>query len=222
MRDARGIGRPGFPDFSRGLYAQDKGPRRKVIDFRCTTEIGAVRLVHGDLVLADRKGVPVTPQAAEETAVRRALAKVATEAEVAKAIRAGMSACETFRTFGACHAGARRDRPARVGSAPVPIRAGVRTGAPVAGHLDAVQTTNGAEPDTHSGDKAVRFCRHLQAQRGQRAAGFCHLPVASGIAARDVERATPPLDGPDTLRRQGLDAEAWRTREDSNSRPPDS
>lgn len=100
VRDARGIERLGFPVFSRGLYAQDQGPRGKVIDFRCTIEIGGVRIVPGDLVLADREGVLVIPQTAEEEAVRRALAKAATETEVDKAIRAGMSACEAFRTFG--------------------------------------------------------------------------------------------------------------------------
>ena len=36
VRDAAGIEALGFPTFSRGLYAQDQGPRGKVIDFRTT------------------------------------------------------------------------------------------------------------------------------------------------------------------------------------------
>ena len=34
VRDAAGIEALGFPTFCRGLYAQDQGPRGKVIDFR--------------------------------------------------------------------------------------------------------------------------------------------------------------------------------------------
>ena len=39
VRDAAGIEALGFPTFSRGLYAQDQGPRGKVIDFRTRIEI---------------------------------------------------------------------------------------------------------------------------------------------------------------------------------------
>lgn len=100
IRDSRGIEALGFPVFSRGLYAQDQGPRGKVIDFRCGLEIGGVRIAPGDLMFGDREGVLVIPRQAEDEAVRRALEKVAIEGEVEKAIRAGMSATEAFRTFG--------------------------------------------------------------------------------------------------------------------------
>ena len=41
-RDTAGILRLGFPTFSHGGYAQDQGPRGKVIDFRVPLEIGPV------------------------------------------------------------------------------------------------------------------------------------------------------------------------------------
>lgn len=100
IRDARGIEALGFPVFSHGLYAQDQGPRGKVIDFRCRLEIGNVLIAPGDLIFGDREGVLVIPREAEEEAVRRALEKVSVEGEVEKAIRGGMSATEAFRTFG--------------------------------------------------------------------------------------------------------------------------
>ncbi|WEX10988.1 RraA family protein [Chelativorans sp. AA-79] len=100
VRDARGIEALGFPAFCRGVYAQDQGPRGKVIDYRCPVEIEGVRIAPGSLIFADREGVLVIPREAEEEAVRRALEKAATESEVEKAIRAGMGATEAFDTFG--------------------------------------------------------------------------------------------------------------------------
>src|SRR5438045_4050287 len=42
-RDTRGILALDFPVFSHGRYAQDQGPRGKVVDFRCAIEIAGVR-----------------------------------------------------------------------------------------------------------------------------------------------------------------------------------
>lgn len=100
VRDIGGIEKLGFPAFGRGLYAQDQGPRGKVIDWRCGLEVEGVRIMPGDLIFGDREGVLVIPRAAEEEAVRRALEKAETENEVEKAIKAGMSSVEAFRTFG--------------------------------------------------------------------------------------------------------------------------
>ena len=61
VRDAAGIEALGFPTFSRGLYAQDQGPRGKVIDFRVSIEIEGVRIAPGDLIFGDREGVLVIP-----------------------------------------------------------------------------------------------------------------------------------------------------------------
>jgi len=100
VRDAAGIEALGFPTFSRGLYAQDQGPRGKVIDFRTSIEIEGVRVAPGDLIFGDREGVLVIPSEVEGEAIAAALAKAATEDRVAAAIRGGMSASEAFERFG--------------------------------------------------------------------------------------------------------------------------
>ncbi len=100
VRDTNEIRNLGFPVFSRGAFAQDQGVRGKVIDFRVPIDIEGVRINSGDLIFGDDEGVLVIPQDIEQEAVARALEKVATENEVAKAIRAGMSTQEAFATFG--------------------------------------------------------------------------------------------------------------------------
>jgi len=100
VRDADEIEALGFPVFCRGLYAQDQGPRGKVIDYRCAIEIEGVRIKPGDLLFGDREGVLVIPRASEQEAIERALQKASTEGAVAVAIRGGMSACEALAKFG--------------------------------------------------------------------------------------------------------------------------
>jgi 4-hydroxy-4-methyl-2-oxoglutarate aldolase len=100
VRDADGIEALGFPTFCRGLYAQDQGPRSKVIDFRTVVEIEGVRVAPGDLIFGDREGVLVIPSEVEVEAIEAALAKASTENRVAIAIREGMGAREAFETFG--------------------------------------------------------------------------------------------------------------------------
>lgn len=99
-RDTNGILALNFPTFSYGRYAQDQGPRGKVIDFRVPLEIGQVRILPGDIVFADLDGVCVIPQQAEEEVFVRALEKARGEKLVRKAIEGGMSATEAFATFG--------------------------------------------------------------------------------------------------------------------------
>jgi regulator of RNase E activity RraA len=99
-RDARGIRRLRFPTFCHGSYAQDQGPRGKVIDFRVPLEIGQVRIEPGDVVFGDVDGVCVIPAAAVDEACTRALEKVRGEDLVRRAIEDGMSTAEAFKTFG--------------------------------------------------------------------------------------------------------------------------
>jgi regulator of RNase E activity RraA len=99
-RDTRGILRLGFPTFSYGGYAQDQGPRGKVIDFRVPLEIGGVRLEPGDLLFGDLDGVCIIPRAAEEEVVRKALEKASQESVLERALREGMSATEAFARYG--------------------------------------------------------------------------------------------------------------------------
>lgn len=100
VRDSFEIEKLGLPVFSRGTYAQDQGPRGKVIDWRCPIEIGGIRIQPGDLLFGDREGVLVIPRAVEQQAIDLALEKVRTENQVAIAIRNGMSTQQAFATFG--------------------------------------------------------------------------------------------------------------------------
>ena len=99
-RDTFGILQLGFPVFSSGRYAQDQGPRGKVLDFRVPLEIEGVRINPGDIIFGDVDGVIVIPQEAEEEAFTKAVEKARGEKLVQKAIEEGMSACEAFATFG--------------------------------------------------------------------------------------------------------------------------
>ncbi|WP_404933074.1 RraA family protein [Nitratireductor sp. ac15] len=100
VRDADGIEALGFPTFCRGVYAQDQGPRGKVIDFRSPVQIEGIRVEPGALVFGDREGVLIIPRDAEDEVVRRSLEKAETENRVGNAIREGMPAVEAFETFG--------------------------------------------------------------------------------------------------------------------------
>ena len=99
-RDTPEVLQMGLPVFSYGGYAQDQGPRGKVVDYRVAVEINGVRIAPGDIVFGDLDGVLVIPRQAEEEAIRRALEKASTENKVRDAIRNGMSTVEAFRTFG--------------------------------------------------------------------------------------------------------------------------
>jgi regulator of RNase E activity RraA len=99
-RDTPGILHLDFPTFSSGRYAQDQGPRGKVIDFRCTVEIEGVRIAPGDLVFGDLEGVLIVPRDAVEESFALGLEKARGEKLVKKAIEDGMSATDAFEKFG--------------------------------------------------------------------------------------------------------------------------
>lgn len=99
-RDTHGIRRLNFPTFSHGRYAQDQGPRGKVLDFRLPIEMQGVQIHPGDIVFGDIDGVCIIPKKAEEDIIRQALEKAQGEQLVRKAIENGMSAVEAFAKFG--------------------------------------------------------------------------------------------------------------------------
>ena len=99
-RDAPGILKLNFPTFAWGRYAQDQGPRGKVIDFRCPIEIEGVSIAQGDLIFGDMEGVLITPHAAIEEVYTLAVEKARGEKLVRKAIEEGMSASDAFEKFG--------------------------------------------------------------------------------------------------------------------------
>ncbi len=100
VRDSTQIEEYGFNVFCRGTYAQDQGPRGKVIDFRSAIAIDGITIEPGMLMFGDREGVLVIPREAETEAVRRALEKSTTENAVGEAIRGGMSAVAALEKFG--------------------------------------------------------------------------------------------------------------------------
>ena len=99
-RDTRGVLGLGFPTFSHGSYAQDQGPRGKVLDFRIPIQIGQVRVTSGDIVFGDMDGVCVVPQAAEREVLDAAFDKTRKEKVVRKALEDGMRAQDAFVKYG--------------------------------------------------------------------------------------------------------------------------
>jgi len=68
-RDTNQILDLGFPTFSLGTYAQDQGPRGKVVDYRTPVELGGIIINPGDIVFGDRDGVIVVPKEMERRCV---------------------------------------------------------------------------------------------------------------------------------------------------------
>lgn len=99
-RDTHQIEGLDWPVFSKGSFAQDSGVRTKVVDYRCTIEIGGVTILDGDLLIGDEDGVVVIPTAIEQEVIEKAMAKVDGEHAFLEAIRQGMSATEAFAKFG--------------------------------------------------------------------------------------------------------------------------
>ena len=99
-RDTDGILRLGFPTFGHGAYAQDQGPRGRVVDYRCPIRIGDVAIEPGDIVVGDRDGVCLVPRRHETDVFVRALEKVRGEDVVRREIEAGMPSRDAFAKYG--------------------------------------------------------------------------------------------------------------------------
>lgn len=99
-RDTAEILNLNFPCFSLGSFAQDQGPRGKVIDYRIPIEIEGIRICPGDIVFGDRDGVIVVPQEVEKEAFMLAIEKARGEKLVKKALENGMSTVEAFAVYG--------------------------------------------------------------------------------------------------------------------------
>lgn len=99
-RDTNEILNLNFPTFSYGGYAQDQGPRGKVVDYNVTIEIDGVKVSPGDIIYGDRDGVIVVPKEVEEEAFNGAIEKARGEQMVKKALEEGMSTVDAFNKFG--------------------------------------------------------------------------------------------------------------------------
>lgn len=99
-RDTNEVLKLNFPAFSYGGYAQDQGPRGKVMDYRVPIQIEGVRINDGDIIYGDRDGVLVVPKEAEIKAFTGAIEKARGEQLVKKALEEGMSTVEAYNKFG--------------------------------------------------------------------------------------------------------------------------
>jgi len=99
-RDTNEVLNLDFPTFSYGGYAQDQGPRGKVIDYRVPIEIEGVRINTGDMVFGDRDGVLIVPKEVVDEAFSGAIEKARGEQMVKKALENGMSTVDAFEKFG--------------------------------------------------------------------------------------------------------------------------
>jgi regulator of RNase E activity RraA len=99
-RDTQEILRLRFPVASFGGYAQDQGPRGKVVDWRVAIEVDGVRIRPGDVIYGDRDGTLVVPAEAVTEAFVRAFEKARGEHAVLKALEQGMSTVDAFAAFG--------------------------------------------------------------------------------------------------------------------------
>jgi regulator of RNase E activity RraA len=99
-RDTSEVLKLNFPTFSYGGFAQDQGPRGKVIDYRVPIEIEGIKVNPGDIVYGDRDGIVIVPKEIEEAAFMGAIEKARGEQLVKKALEEGMSTVDAFKKFG--------------------------------------------------------------------------------------------------------------------------
>jgi 4-hydroxy-4-methyl-2-oxoglutarate aldolase len=100
IRDVAKITEMGFPVWARGTCVYDSLNRQRVIDIDVPVDIDGVTFSPGDLVIADRDGIVVIPQAVEQQALDLALEKVQGENVVRDAIRQGMKSTAAFKKYG--------------------------------------------------------------------------------------------------------------------------
>jgi len=99
VRDLARMAAMGFPVFARHLSPYDSMNRQKVVAFDVAVEIDGVAIAPGDIVIADRDGVAVVPQAVEATVLKLALEKARAEDGFRDAVKAGMSLTEAYAQF---------------------------------------------------------------------------------------------------------------------------
>jgi regulator of RNase E activity RraA len=99
VRDLARMDAMGFPVFARHLSPYDSMNRQKVVAFDVAVEIDGVAVVPGDIVIADRDGVAIVPQAVEAAVLKLALEKAHAEDGFRDAVKAGMSLTEAYARF---------------------------------------------------------------------------------------------------------------------------
>src|SRR3954470_2897260 len=90
VRDVEKMRAMPFTTFARGTCIYDSQNRQRVIDIDVPVEIAGVRIIAGDLVIADADGIVFVPRAIEAEALQRAWDKVHAENVTRDAIKNGM------------------------------------------------------------------------------------------------------------------------------------
>ena len=100
-RDATSITRLRFPTFVRFRTPQDSLPRWQVTDWAQPVTIGGVRVVLGDIIVADLDGVVVVPRRVAHDVLLRCEKLVGTENKVRAAVRRGLLPLQAYGKYGA-------------------------------------------------------------------------------------------------------------------------
>jgi regulator of RNase E activity RraA len=99
VRDVRAIRALGFPVFHGGIAPLDSKGRGVVAEIDVPIRCAGVAVAPGDLVVGDADGVIVVPRAAEEEALARAFAKVASEDRTRDELARGVKLAEVFAKY---------------------------------------------------------------------------------------------------------------------------
>ena len=99
-RDAAYLSRLRFPTFVRYRTPQDSVPRWRVQDWGQPLTIGGIRVVLGDMIVADLDGVVVVPRRAAHEVLARCEKLVGTENAVRTAVKRGMTPLAAYEKFG--------------------------------------------------------------------------------------------------------------------------
>jgi regulator of RNase E activity RraA len=100
VRDVEPLIDLGFPVFARGTSPVDIAGRAQIVDIGRPVVIDGVTVETGDLVIGDRDGTVVVPQAVAADVVSRAGAKARDEEGFRRAVAQGTSLWEAFELFG--------------------------------------------------------------------------------------------------------------------------
>jgi regulator of RNase E activity RraA len=99
-RDTEYMVRLGFPVFARYKTPADIRGRWQLVEWNVPIVIGSVSITPGDLVLGDRDGAIIIPQAIAEEVITKAEEVVKTENLVRAAILKGVLPLEAYQRFG--------------------------------------------------------------------------------------------------------------------------
>jgi regulator of RNase E activity RraA len=99
-RDLRFVLDEGFPVFSRFVTPEDSTWRWELEATQVPVTIGRVRIEPGDWIVGDDDGVVAVPHAIAESVLAEAEAKAATESEIRRAVRDGMTPLDAYERFG--------------------------------------------------------------------------------------------------------------------------